>query len=189
MAKRIVYPLIIFLAVFSLSIAAYAWFEIANGNFHEVVTGELYRSAQPKQGDIQRYAKNYGIRTVINLRGRNDGSEWYDREVRESREAGVGHLDFRLSAKKKRLSPEEALALIEMMKTAPKPLLIHCEGGANRTGLAAALYLAKLDRADEDAAEAQMSIFYGSLPHCLDAGNGTYDAFELLEPLLGYNDS
>src|SRR3954454_9519239 len=47
-------------------------------NFHAVVPGELYRSAQPTPELITDYHVKYGIKTVINLRGENVGSDWYD---------------------------------------------------------------------------------------------------------------
>ncbi len=49
------------------------------GNFHEVIPGELYRSAQPSGKDIAAYAKAYGIKTIINLRDeKREG--WYEAE-------------------------------------------------------------------------------------------------------------
>ena len=55
------------------------------GNFHTVVPGELYRSAQPTAAMIAEYQQNYGIKTIVNLRGENIGSGWYDAEVAEAR--------------------------------------------------------------------------------------------------------
>jgi len=40
------------------------------GNFHTVIAGELYRSAQPSAADIAEYKQKAGIRTIVNLRGR-----------------------------------------------------------------------------------------------------------------------
>lgn len=47
------------------------------GNFHEVVPGELYRSAQLSAGDLVTYAREKDIRSVLNLRGADRGAPWY----------------------------------------------------------------------------------------------------------------
>ncbi|WP_219928901.1 tyrosine-protein phosphatase [Palleronia abyssalis] len=52
---------------------------------------------------------------------------------------------------------------MQVIRDAPKPLLIHCRGGADRTGLTCALYVAGIDGRGEDAAEAQLSISYGHI--------------------------
>jgi protein tyrosine/serine phosphatase len=52
--------------------------------------------------------------------------------------------------------------IVQIMKDAPKPLLIHCKAGADRTSLASALYLHAVQN-DRDA-EKQISIIYGHFP-------------------------
>jgi len=52
--------------------------------------------------------------------------------------------------------------LVALMKKAPKPLLVHCKAGADRTSLASALYLYALKH-DPDADRA-ISIIYGHFP-------------------------
>ncbi|MFB2552074.1 tyrosine-protein phosphatase [Ensifer soli] len=160
----------------------------SSGNFHTVVPGEVYRSAQLTPEALTAINKTYGIGTVLNLRGESRGAPWYDRELEATRALGIDHVDFGMSANRK-LSQAEAQALIAVMRAAKKPLLIHCKAGADRTGLAAALYLAAIDGAGEEAAEGQISINYGhiSLPYV-----GAYamdETFEDMEPALGFPDS
>ena len=175
--------------VLALTLTAfYAGYLFATGNFHVVLPGQLYRSAQLRAGDTAFYARRYGIRTIINLRGQNADAGWYDMEIKEAKAAEILHIDFPMSAKKI-MSYERAAELIKLMKAAPKPILLHCEGGANRTGLATALYLAAVNGDTEDAAEFQLSIFFGNLPRWLDKRNRASDNFELLEPMLGFKDS
>lgn len=159
------------------------------GNFHEVIPGELYRSAQPSEASIALYGSRYGIRTIVNLRGANRGRDWYDREVAAVRALGIGHVDFSMSAGKE-LSLERASELVAILKTAERPILIHCETGADRTGLASALYLAAVANRGEEAAEAQLSIRYGhfSIP-VLSQAFAMDETFEMLEPSLGFPDS
>jgi hypothetical protein len=51
------------------------------------------------------------------------------------------------------------------MSTLPKPMLIHCWGGADRTGLASALYLYGVKHQGSDQAAEQLSWRYGHLPY------------------------
>ena len=65
-----------------------------NGNFHVVIADELYRSAQLTPAEIAVYTKRYGIRTIVNLRGKGEGSEWYDDEVVAAKGLGVASRRF-----------------------------------------------------------------------------------------------
>ncbi|PZP84077.1 MAG: protein tyrosine phosphatase [Azospirillum brasilense] len=159
-----------------------------SGNFHEAIPSELYRSAQLHPGDLARYQQQYGIRTVINLRGDNAGTPWYDHEREEAELLGVRFINFRMKASRE-LGDGEALALISAMRDAPKPLLIHCRAGADRTGLASALYFAAVADKGEAAAEQQLWLNYGHLPIPFLSTYAMNRTFERLEPMLGFKDS
>ncbi|WP_035716510.1 tyrosine-protein phosphatase [Azorhizobium doebereinerae] len=149
----------------SLCIGGYFTILQLTGNFHPVVPRELYRSAQLSAEALARYQIKYGIRTVVNLRGANPGRDWYDAEMTASERMGMRHIDFRMSASRE-LSSSEARALVETFRYAPKPILVHCQAGADRSGLAAALYLGAVTRRGRAASEGQLSLAYGhiSLP-------------------------
>ncbi|MCK0197037.1 dual specificity protein phosphatase family protein [Ancylobacter sp. 6x-1] len=170
-----------------LGIGAFLGIEQLVGNFHTVVPGELYRSAQVDAADIARIKQKYGIATIINLRGYS-GRPWHAEEVAASAALGINHIDIPLSAGRE-LTDEQAQHLIAVMRDAPKPILVHCRGGSDRSGIASALYLAAVAGRGEDAAEGQLSIWYGhfSLPYfpawAMD------ETFERLEPWLGFPDS
>jgi protein tyrosine/serine phosphatase len=161
------------------------------GNEHTSIPGELYRSAQPTGKDIELYAKRFGIKSIINLRGPNAEAPWYVEEVETAKKLGITHFDFRMKAARE-LTNEQALELIALMRDAPKPLLIHCRAGADRTGLAAALYVAAVSKNGEESAERQLSLRYGHLPYFpffWTEAQAMYRTFERMEPLLGFNDS
>lgn len=153
-------------------------------NFHPVIAGELYRSSQPSAAMIAELQKQYGIKTIINLRGENSGRHWYDKEVAEAKQLNIDHIDFRMSSNRE-LTQQQAAQLVEIMRDAPKPLLIHCQAGADRTGLASALYLAAIAKTNEATAEGQMSIFYGHLSLSFARAYAMDKTFEKLEPWLG----
>ncbi|MBB3288929.1 MULTISPECIES: dual specificity protein phosphatase family protein [unclassified Rhizobium] len=157
-------------------------------NFHPVIAGELYRSSQPSAATIAELQKQYGIKTIINLRGDNSGHGWYDKEVAEAKQLNINHIDFHMSSAHE-LTQQQAAQLIEIMRDAPKPLLIHCQAGADRTGLASALYLAAIAKTNESTAENQMSIFYGHLSFSFTRAYAMDRTFEKLEPWLGFSAS
>jgi len=153
------------------------------GNFHTVIAGELYRSAQPTAAQLESYIHEHGIKTVINLRGRND-RDWYTQETAVANRLGVQHIDFRMSASKI-LSPDRADELLAIMKSAPKPILLHCQSGADRTGLASVIY-SRIAGIAESVAERQLSIYYGhvSIPY-LSAAYAMDESWERLEQHFG----
>jgi protein tyrosine/serine phosphatase len=159
-----------------------------NGNIHTVAADRCYRSAQLGPEKLHEVVDRYHIKSILNLRGANPGNVWYDQEIQESRELGVAHFDFGMSARKE-LTFAEAQSLIALMKSAPKPLLIHCKAGADRSGLASALYLAAVEQAGEIAAERQLSIRYGHIGVPMLPWYAMEDTFEMMEPSLGYEGS
>lgn len=157
------------------------------GNFHPVVAGELYRAAQIDASQIAGYQKEYGIRTIINLRGHSK-SDWYKREIEESKALGVNHIDFGLSASRE-LTQKQVEDLIAIMRDAPKPILVHCRGGSDRSGLAAALYVAAISKGGEEAAERQLSPIFGHFPIPFAPAWAMDQTFERIEPWLGFPNS
>lgn len=145
-----------------LALGAYLLAIQATGNFYAVVPGELYRSNQPTAARVADYAQRYGIKTIVNLRGNGEDAAWYKDEVSAATTLGIEHIDFRMSAWKE-LSPDQSQKLVALLRDAPKPILIHCKSGSDRTGLASALYLYQITKANEDTAERQLSIRFGHL--------------------------
>ena len=109
-------------------------------NFHWVVPGEAARAMQAWAGGLGPFLRARGIRAIINLRGRNDDLSWWKHETATAQGHGIAHLDAMMDSRKLP-SREMLVRLIETFNTAPRPFLLKCSGGQDRTSLAAALYL------------------------------------------------
>ncbi len=132
-------------------------------NWHALVPGRAYRSAQLTPSQLRDAVERYGIRTVINLRGCSPGLDWYTDESRATHDLDISQEDITLSAN--RLPPPaEIRRLVEVLDGTEYPVLLHCRQGVDRTGLASAVVL--LLRADVTLAEArrQLSLRYGHVP-------------------------
>ncbi len=98
-------------------------------NLHRV-SDYLYRSAQPTRIGIYGMRERYGVKTVVNLR-----SFHHDPEV-----PGVKNVN--IDCKAWHPETEDVLQFLEIMKgaVAEGPVLVHCQHGADRTGLMCAAY-------------------------------------------------
>jgi len=68
-------------------------------------------------------------------------------------------------------------------------MLIHCKAGADRTGLASAIYVAGVAKEGEMAAESQISLTYGHLSLFFIGAYAMDRTFERLEPMFGFLNS
>ncbi|MCS6777641.1 MAG: tyrosine-protein phosphatase [Chloroherpetonaceae bacterium] len=136
---------------------------VFGGNVRTVVPGRVYRSAQLTGTHLETLLDTRGIRTVINLRGASPDAMWYRSEQASCRARGITHIDVALSAV--RLPPPEELRkLLHAFDTATYPVLFHCRGGADRSGLTGALYLHIYERVPlEQALTSQLTWRYGHL--------------------------
>ncbi len=133
-------------------------------NFHKV-DNELYRSAQLYSFNMPYFIEHDKIKSIINFRGGyaqgQEPDKWYVDEVDFAKKHNISHYDYGIGDRVK-ITLKQMEEMVELMKKAPKPLLIHCKAGADRTSLAAALYLYAIKK-DRDASRA-ISIVYGHFP-------------------------
>ena len=134
-----------------------------SNNIHVVATDTLYRSAQLSPERLAELIATNHIRSVLNLRGARPGAQWYDDEVATTTRLDVQHMDFELFSDV-RISPVVADQLVRLMERLSKPLLIHCEGGSDRAGLASALYRYAIMGDAADEADRQLSFVFGHIP-------------------------
>ena len=129
----------LFLVALSLAVAASAerpaqWAkpESAPGmeNLHRV-TPLIWRSAQPSAEGLREMERR-GVKTVINLRhNHDDGEEAAGTKLRLVRvKMNTWHIE----------DEDVALALAALRKKENAPFLIHCQHGADRTGIVCAMF-------------------------------------------------
>jgi protein tyrosine/serine phosphatase len=150
--------------LFAASVGSYWGILQYEGNFHTVAAGQFYRSAQPSSSDLRVAAHEYGIKSILNLRGTHRGEAWYDDEVAAATELGMAHYDYPLSATTF-VTGQQIGKLLTIIRSAPKPMLVHCKSGADRTGFVSALY--RYAQGGEAPAEAdkELSLIYGHFPY------------------------
>ncbi len=101
------------------------------GNLHKV-NENLYRSEQPTGEGMKNLKEKIGIKTVINLRAFHSDAD----EVR-----GTGLLNEELSVKTWHIENEDVVRVLKLIRNKENgPFLIHCQHGADRTGLMSAMY-------------------------------------------------
>ena len=122
-------------------------------NFHKIGDG-VYRSNHPTEKRFRKYAAQ-GFKTIVNLRGASMEPQ-YQLEKKLCNELGLTLIDLPLSAYE--APPRaQALKLLDIFDTAEKPMIVHCKSGADRTGIASALYKLHVDQ-DLAAARQQFSL-------------------------------
>ncbi len=142
-------------------------------NLHRVADG-VWRSNHPSPGRLRRY-RRMGIRSVLNLRGSFPSAPYlFEREACAAE--GLTLVDIPLQARA--LSPPETLLqLLDIFETIERPFVMHCKSGADRAGLASALYLMHMENAPVEQARKQLGKRYihfesfqtGILDHLLHA--------------------
>jgi protein tyrosine phosphatase (PTP) superfamily phosphohydrolase (DUF442 family) len=129
------------------------------GNFGAVSPGRIYRSAQLTPSALAGMIREHRIKTVLNLRGPNPGQAWYRAERAATLASGATQVDVPMSSDQW-ISRDQARTLVEVLDTSEYPLLVHCEWGAERTGLASAIAELLRPGGSLEDAERQFSAYY-----------------------------
>ncbi len=143
-----------------LAVGVHAGQLILRRNFHALVPGRVYRSAQLPPDEMRDMIRARGIRTVVNLRGESDPMDWYLDECRVTHEAGIAQEDVNLSACRLP-GPDDVRYVVRLLDRTEYPILIHCRHGADRTGLVSGIYLLLYTAVEPGEAAMQASIRYG----------------------------
>jgi len=94
------------------------------------VTDDIYRSAQP-EAETADSLKKMGIKSILNLRHYHNDSEGFTK-------SGIILCDCSMNAGS--ASVKELTEALKIIQNAPKPILIHCWQGSDRTGFVIAGY-------------------------------------------------
>ncbi len=154
----------------------------ACSNFHAIDGERAYRAAQPSEAQLTDWIETHGIRTVLRLRGARPGDPDFE-AVRRPVEAAGAHLVVVPMSSRARPSRAQLHHLWHVVDTAEKPLLIHCLGGADRSGLASALYQLAQGR-DLDSAREQLAFW----PYLHTGWKGAWRMDEVLDEFEPYAD-
>jgi protein tyrosine/serine phosphatase len=97
------------------------------------VADNLYRSAQPNAEGFKALAEQFGVRTVVSLRAFNA-----DEELAK----GLGLRLERFRIHTWRIRRDHVVGALRAVHLAMRegPVLLHCQHGADRTGMITALY-------------------------------------------------
>ncbi len=94
------------------------------------VSDDIYRSEQPDKDAFIELNK-MGIKSVLNLR------------TTETDDEAIGKLPIKpylVAMDAGGVSDKDIIAALKVIKSAPKPLLVHCRHGSDRTGVVVAMY-------------------------------------------------
>ena len=127
-------------------------------NFHKV-NKNLYRSGQPDEDEFFSLYTFNEIRSVLNLRENNSDKDEINAINRNWNNA-VTLYEIPLDTGK--ISEDDLYKILTVIRDAPKPLLIHCWHGSDRTGCAVAAYRIVFENwSVEDAVSELMKPEYG----------------------------
>jgi tyrosine-protein phosphatase SIW14 len=106
--------------------------KVADASLHNLyrLNDSLYRSEQPDANDLQ-YISTLGIRSILNLRSNHE-----DSVLPGAQRFNTYHVKFVT----KHFTDTEMVAALRIIRKAPKPLLVHCKHGSDRTGVVMAMY-------------------------------------------------
>ena len=126
----------------------------------------LYRSGQLTSTGFERLAHEYGFRTVINLRERDDESDGEEDTRWEETYCATNSIVYvRIPARRwwikdgpapARKSVARFLEVLRDPAKYPPPILLHCFAGEHRTGAYCAIYRIEFEGWSNDAALEEM---------------------------------
>lgn len=124
-------------------------------NFTQIGPG-IFRSSQPSPQRIRALHRR-GLRNVINLRGANASNSFYYLENRVCHGLGINLLSINFFPAGMLPPADSLLKFHRFVSQAGGDVLFHCKSGADRTGLAAALYVLMFQQNDIARARTQLT--------------------------------
>jgi hypothetical protein len=141
------------------------WWHISfNPRFFPVIEKQVYRSAQLSASRLDAVVRTYGIRSIIALLGSEKGALWYENEkaVAEHHQVQMFNIGFGSHELPQYYRLNQ---LVDALLSVPRPILLHCYRGADRTGMASAIALILNDDPPFETIEKQYSWRFGVIPY------------------------
>ena len=127
--------LLTLLVLIGLLAARITWDYGFRKNFGTVVPGRIYRSGQPTKDQLEAWIQEYGFKSILSLKF---GVPPYEKELAERNGIKVYHIPFS-ATKGLRTGQWEAIRAL-LTDESKLPILVHCQGGGDRSGIVTALY-------------------------------------------------
>jgi protein tyrosine/serine phosphatase len=128
-------------------------------HFGVVEEGKLYRCGQPTAEELAGLIDQYGLKTIVSLRGTRgaaDPDAWERAERLVCQSRGVQFVAFPCNHKNPPTA-EQAREFLRLTRdTNRRPVLVHCRLGQQRTLLFCGLYRVHAQRVDPAAALREM---------------------------------
>lgn len=158
--RRILRLLLMGVALLVATAAGLAWYLVEGDKFDPVGDTGVFRSAQLDAETLKRRIREAGLRSLINLRGPNPDQPWYREQKAVLEDQGIEYRDIPLHARL--LPPRELLQELYLaVGELPRPMLVHCLHGNDRSGLAALVIRLREPGSRLDDAAAEVSILRG----------------------------
>ncbi len=141
-------------------------------NFHKV-NDMVYRGAQPKSGGLE-LLKRLGIKTVVNLRNNDARAK---QEETSAGVAGLRYFNFPLARWNCPQDKEIEQVLSIINNPTNQPVFVHCQRGADRTGVVIAVYRMTHDGWTSEQAKAEAK-GYGLKPWQLGMKDYIHDFYK-----------
>ncbi|MEO0571628.1 MAG: dual specificity protein phosphatase family protein [Bacteroidota bacterium] len=144
MRFSILIPVLLILCAYNLHSQEHTAEKVVLKGFKRLhkLNDSVYRSEQPSTKGFQRL-EAIGLKTIINFR-RNK------KDNRKARKTQLVLEHFPL--KTKELTKEQILTALKLVKSAQKPVLLHCWHGSDRTGAISAAYRIVFENWDKEEA-------------------------------------
>jgi len=139
------------------------------------LAGGLYRINQPSPRRLVLYQKKYGIKTVINLRGKNEQLGWYRLEEEACKALGLALVNTKVYSSGL-VNADTLSRLKSIIQPVELPAVVHCKSGADRAGFFSVLYRHHRLGEPIEASVSELGLLYG---HSKSAKTGVLDFFFL----------
>lgn len=151
------------LVIILLAAAIYLSLHFFYFNLHTIVPGQAYRSSQPSKSELEKIVNQDHIRSILKF-NRASESSWSQDEFATAKNLGIKMFYIPIGVSELPSRPD-MIQIIQALDHAPRPLLVHCKTGADRTGFASVLLAMQAGESFQQAKNDQLRLAYGHVGH------------------------